>query len=821
MNWRRFGFHLLIGVVVALIVGRIVSGVLADLLWYSAHGATALWREKALSVLLLHGSSFVLGSLFVFANLYAVRSSILKLLVPRRVGNVAFAEEVSPARLTMAVTAASLAVGSLLVLAQGHWSAFMLSRHLRPWGKADEYIERDLSFYVGWLPVERGWYVWALVTLASTAVLVITLYALTTSLRWERGSLRVTRHVRRHLFALGAILLLVLAWSFRLERYELLMSGTNGGFTMLDHVPGLTVSIILSMFFIASAIMVFWAGWSGQVRLGFGVVTICLVVTLLLRHLLPLAYGWSYPVANEDVRNRPYVETRNGYTQQAFALDSLLVSEVPPVHDSVQALASRLPAWEPRPLAMALQRTTTRGDFAPSVGITSHNGIVRELLLERRPTDDAVGPDQRSWSVLSVDPTSVSAGGRAPLLSLQPRSIPPVLIQEQAPGYLVVFDSSGAVQGPSLGTASRRMVHAWATQNLRLAFSDLPRTARLVSRRDVRDRLATVAPFFEAGGSTAIAVHNDSLYWITHLYATSDSYPLSRAFNVGGRSWSYFRYAATAFVNAHSGRVVLARGQGDQIASTWFRVFPELFTSWTEIPDELAASVPPPMESAMVQARAFADVGARVAPMPMGRVLWPTGGDSAILGSLPPYGLSANGVPQVVIPLLGRRDDRLAGVVATSGGPHPATWFIPHPDTTFRWQSAAETLRQFQNEAAVQAADGRVVAGAIRVVPVRDAVVLAQSYYAWSSTDPPRLAGTAVLIPGEPARFAPTLADAILIARVPETDTLSVLGVDSWRARAAALFDSASEALSRQDWVSFGEAYEALGRILGRQPLPP
>lgn len=223
----------------------------------------------------------------------------------------------------------------------------------------------------------------------------------------------------------------------------------------------------------------------------------------------------------------------------------------------------------------------------------------------------------------------------------------------------------------------------------------------------------------------------------------------------------------------------------------------------------------------MVQARAFADVGARVAPHAIGRVLWPTGGDSTILGALPPFGLSAAGVPTVAIPLLGRRDDRLAGVVATAGGPHPTTWFIPHADTTFRWQTAAETLRQFQNEAAVQAADGRVVAGAVRVVPLQDGVVLAQSYYASSSTDPPRLAGTAVLVPGAPARFAPTLADAILLTRITEADTLMDGSPDGWRSRAAALFDTASEALGRQDWVSFGEAYEALGRILGRPSSPP
>ena len=47
----------------------------------------------------------------------------------------------------------------------------------------------------------------ALTTVLFATVVVIFFYALTPSLRWDRGTLYVSHYVRRHLAALGAVLL--------------------------------------------------------------------------------------------------------------------------------------------------------------------------------------------------------------------------------------------------------------------------------------------------------------------------------------------------------------------------------------------------------------------------------------------------------------------------------------------------------------------------------------------------------------------------------------------------------------------------------------
>ena len=92
----------------------------------------------------------------------------------------------------------------------------------RPFGETDPYFGADLGFFVYWLPFETAVHYWAIVVLVSITVLVILLYALTPSLRWERGTLHVSAYVRRHFTILGAVLLLILAWK-------------NAGYVGLDY----------------------------------------------------------------------------------------------------------------------------------------------------------------------------------------------------------------------------------------------------------------------------------------------------------------------------------------------------------------------------------------------------------------------------------------------------------------------------------------------------------------------------------------------------------------------------------------------------------
>ena len=88
MTTRRWLMSVLVAAAVLLIVGRSLAGVYSDYLWYEALGAGALWRVRMGSVAAMRIGSGVVAALFAFLNLFAVRQSVVSLVLPRRLGNL-------------------------------------------------------------------------------------------------------------------------------------------------------------------------------------------------------------------------------------------------------------------------------------------------------------------------------------------------------------------------------------------------------------------------------------------------------------------------------------------------------------------------------------------------------------------------------------------------------------------------------------------------------------------------------------------------------------------------------------------------------------
>ena len=84
MGGRRWAFTAVAVLAALLIIGRVVAGWYVDYLWFSSLGAAAVWRARAMDLLLLRGSAFAVSASFVFVNLFAVRHSVVSLVLPRR-----------------------------------------------------------------------------------------------------------------------------------------------------------------------------------------------------------------------------------------------------------------------------------------------------------------------------------------------------------------------------------------------------------------------------------------------------------------------------------------------------------------------------------------------------------------------------------------------------------------------------------------------------------------------------------------------------------------------------------------------------------------
>jgi len=816
----RWPVYAVVALAAVLLFGRWVASLYVDYLWYRELGATALWRAQTGNTLLLRGLSALAGTMFLFINLYAVRQSVVSVILPRRVANLEIGEEVPSRFLLAAVAALSLLIGALLTIPQESWTTLGLARYGVPFGESDPYFNSDLGQFVYWLPLERSVYTWSLLALLVAVGVVVLLYGVTSSLRWERGTLYASTYARRHLTALAFVLLLILAWSYRLDAFAVLFhgSGPDGAFSSVDHSVTIPVNLALQLAAIGAALVVLWAGWTGQVRVAFITVSAILALSLALQHVFPLLAGRLAPDTDPAVRERRYLGVRAGYTRRAYDVDRVGAAGERAEFATQREAARGTPVWDDPALARAADRLARSGEGRPRVGWVGEPwGAVGEVV---EPRARAAGD---SWILLRVSGIDTDARGEPLLVDAQGAStedagvLPPAIVSDSAGAYAIVADSSGRLPAASLEPWGSRLAHAWSLQNFRILFGTLPYpTPRIVLRRSVRERVYALAPFFAQGSAVSPVVAEDSLYWVLHLYSASASYPLSRPTTVAGADLSYLRHAAVAVVSAHSGRVSLvADSLLDPVATTWVSTFPTLFSSWSTLPPTLPAALPPASDGALVQAEALGAYGTRVVALSGLRPALADGADS-VLGAPAPAHFVLSGaadVPAVAFPLVDDAD-RVNGIIVATGGAQPATWWRPIDGPRPRWGTVVDRLRRAP-EAPTGEPGSRIVRGAVRVIPTAAGVLFAQTHYFWRGDGTPAVA-RAVVETGDSIRVGRTLADALgerTAPVVPATDRPA-----TFRQGVAAAYEAMRAALRRGDWRAFGEAYDALGRLLAAPP---
>ena len=825
---RRWALVTLIGVALVLVAGRTIASLYADHLWFDAMGASTVWRTRTLYTVVTMGTSAVVAGLVIFLNLYAVRRSIVSLVLPRRVANIEIGEEVPPHYLMGAVVGLSLLFGVLLALPADTWVSAALAMRGLPFRESDPYFTADLGFFVYRLPFETTLYVWSLITLLVATALVLFLYAFTPGLKWERGTLHVSGYVRRHLTVIACLMLVLLAWSYRLDGFQLLLdgSGPDGEFLSIDRQVGLRASPVLAFVAIGAAVVVLWTGWTGQLPLVLGAVSLVLVASFLIKQIVPAFELRGGASTDAAARERPYMAIRRGYTQRAFAVDEIVNADAAAGFRTWEEAARGVPAWDAAVLARALgwAHGRTVGDAAVAVQLTPA-GLVAMVAIPPADTGAASAADN-PWILARARETRADGRGGAVRVDRRgvpvadDEALPVVLVHPGARAYRLVVDSLGVVAAPRLASLSSRLAHAWSLQNFRLLFEEPAAATSIVTHRDLRERIRALAPFFEQGSMVTPAVASDSLYWIVDLYATSESYPFSAPVTVAGARRKYFQHAGTAIVTAATGRVRLVSAtELDPVGQSWLALFPGLFTPAADLPRSLLESLPPAEDGAFAQAAVFAWFGTRRESTSGGKLPWQYGGDTLISPGAPVRIVPPASEPAAtwVQPILDATE-HVRGLVLATGGASRVTLWLPTAPSAMRWTQLVDRIQQHADTTPAPR-DTRWVRGAVRAFPMAGTAGFVQTTYAWRSTTPPTIARVTVLA-GDSIVFGPTLGHAVGVS--VGTDAAGPLNPIDFRARVEALHAAMRAAIRRGDWAAFGEAFDSLGALLeAPRPLAP
>lgn len=823
--------------VAVLLVGRVAAGLYVDYRWYASLGAGALavWRARLADVLGMRIALTAAASAFYFANLYGVSGSVESLVLPRRLGDLEIGERVAGHRLLWAAAAIAVLLGIVASLLVDDWMSFDLVRMARPFGVPEPYTGADLGFFVYWLPLENALYVWALIVLLTAAAIALVLYALTSGVRWESGRLRTTRHVRRHLTLLAAAVLLLLAWGHRLDAYALLSdgSGAHGLFSYVDYAIILRTRFALAILTALAALVVVIAGWRGEPRLTFWMVTAVFLGTLLLRGLVPVLGARLIERREAERRDVPFRNNRAYLTQAAYALNGIV--PLPPTYGAPTpaALASAVPLWDPIALGRAVERER-RGEIAADEFSWQAVGGRLAAFVVTRPTPEPGGArdgELLPWRAIAYAATTADVDGNAIALdpsvtgaSSRPRRL---LVSPDATGYAVTNDSAGRLVADPITGFWSRLAHAWDQRDFRLLLSneiDRVDAPAIVLRRGVRERVDAVVPFFAQSHAVTPLVARDTLYWVTHLYAASESFPLSRQYQIPSRAWSYFQHAAVAIVNAESGRVtVLADAAPGHLGREWIARFPTLFTARSEVPPPVLAALPPATDAMLVQAAALTEYGSRrdvvtdSVQLPMGDGAdLPTSFGPRALALLPDPSTGAP-TPAWTMPLVDSTD-HVAGVLVAFGGSQPVTAWMPATPNGARWREVVERLQGASPQLLAGSPAGDVERGRVRTWPVAGRLAFGQVSFLMRPEEGPTVRGLAALV-GDSVRTGRSWADVLGIgATGAPAAPGTTAGPATGNGRMRALYDAMRGALRRGDWTAFGAAFDSLGAILARTP---
>lgn len=821
--------RLVIGVVLAsaatLLAGQAVSRWFINFQWYQSLGAESLWWTRARSLFLLRSAAFAVGATFAFLNLLVVQRSVASIILPRRVGDLQIGEEVPGSVLTGIVVAIAAVTGLALAIPLNDWISLELIRHGTRFGESDPYFQADLAFWLYWLPLEKTLHVWAVVAVALVTVVCLGLYALTPSLRWESGRLRMTGYVRKHCVVLGGILLLLVAWQYRLDGYGVLLQGTGvrGSFAAVDHRVRLPANLVLALGTVVAAMMWTWAGWMGKLRLSMATLGGLFVLSLGLRQVLPPLSTRFLSTAEAELRDRPYRTTTDSYSRRAFDVDRVVDSDTSIGNESVSARFGAPAIWDPFALHRAVSFLRLRGRPVGVLGWESSEGRLRAFSVEQPSGPDAFDP-LATWSVAGLEAESARDEGAILLNdgeSDMPSRLAAAVVYEGASGHLAVADSSDVFKAPGLSTGGARLAHAWGLQNFGLLTRNTGRVPLKVIRvRDVQERVALLYPFFDRSPAATPLVFRDSLWYAVHLYSASEFYPLSTPLTVPTRDARYYRHAAVALVNAHTGATMAVSDPSpDPIVLSWTRLLPALFVTSSSVEEGLLERIPPPVEAALAQARVFARVGRRGTFEPPSRIPSLTGSDT--LFSFPANAIYADAERRrlrVSYPIVDASDRLRGAIVATGGADYEPRW-VPVPVPAERWPTILESMRHALDSvsAASPGAAVRMQRGPVRTTVVDGRLSLLQTTYLWPADAAPA-----------PQFIAAYGANAVRVGRSiratlglaePLVDTLPSTP-EGIRVRARALHEQMRAALGRGDWLSFGNAFDELGRLLRPRQSP-
>ena len=166
--------------------------------------------------------------------------------------------------------------------------------------------------------------------------------------------------------------------------------------------------------------------------------------------------------------------------------------------------------------------------------------------------------------------------------------------------------------GIPIGSFFRKILFAFYFKDEKIFFSvNVSRQSRMRIRRNITERINTLAPYLHLDKDPYLVVAKDKMFWIQDAYTLSRWYPVSQPaaddFLDGTHELNYIRNSVKIVVDAYDGRTYFYLADpSDAIIQAYNRAYPRFFKKLDDMPAELQQHLRYPRDIYYLQMKVYA-----------------------------------------------------------------------------------------------------------------------------------------------------------------------------------------------------------------------
>ena len=651
----------LIVVVLYLALNFIFKDFFVDMMWYDALGYSGLFWFKILYKYLVFGAATLVFFAIIFFNFW-IASRYLGATKsedgPEKVRKAA-------ARLASAFRSGSMKVYTPLSIILAvplavplfqQWESALLYIYGPKAGTRDPFYNIDVSYYLFSLPIYNLLQGRLLITLLLLFASLAILYYL------ERRMLATEaqpfpKGAKIHMSIIIFLVFLAQAWGYNLERHELLYNTQN---EPLFFGPGFTeIWVTLPLIWFSGLSLLATAFFLIRyVNSRKGLIPLVLFIAIFA--LSHAARNWEFLPNNID----KYIVKPNELTKQSDYISNAVKSTLAAYNLTAvetrdyrrqQTLRSlkdpqfqqnleNIPVWDRELLASVFQQEQGIRPYYTFSGVDvdryeMDNVLHQVYLAGREITLDKLsshaqtwvnvhlrythgygvvmvpaaqkGEENPEWYIHEIPPVSEHGFGiKEPSIYfgtmdasyvIAPNDMGELLYPGDSKDVETDYEGTGGVP---ISSIFKKALFAVYFQNKNILFTTKTNSnSRILFRRNIRERIRKLTPFFRLDDDPYLVVTKSGLFWIQDAYTISDWYPNAAFYEEG---FNYVRNSVKIVVDAYNGSVdYYLIDKKDPIAQAYDRMYPGLLKPWDQFPEALRSHVRYPKDMFEIQMKIY------------------------------------------------------------------------------------------------------------------------------------------------------------------------------------------------------------------------